>query len=1792
MLALSRSWRGGLKVASRRFRGGRLGLGAWALCALISACGEDESGGGTPVEIDASVDRQDADETPEVDADLPDPVCSNGRDDDGDGRTDFPADPGCSGPTEEDETGDPPPACANGQDDDGDTLVDLADPGCGSERDIDESDDPAPPACANMNDDDADGYSDFPDDPGCGSEFDDDEANDAMVLPQCGDGQDNDRDGRVDIADPGCVSAADPREADAEGPPPPCSNTLDDDADGIVDFPLDPGCAAAGDEDEADPPTPPACANAEDDDEDGRVDYPDDPGCAGVGDRDETDPAIAPICSDGLDNDRDGRTDYPDDSGCLDAAGGSEAGSCGEIYVPIELEAGRDFATDTSRGRFESEGSCGGRGASEIVALYRLDRALERLRIRTDLPGTTAETTIYLRRACLGTDTEVACAREPSGDGVAGNVLELLAPAPGEYYVFVDGAAQRGGPVTLRIEEVELAACLNQVDDDDDGRRDFPVDPGCERPDDRDEADPEILPACANDEDDDGDGLVDYPLDLGCRAAVDDDEVDVCGQGVRTYDYPVGEPFILDDASMGASNQFTGSCGGANQPEKVYRYVNPYNARLTFSVDFEETLNNTMLYVRTECQRNEVQNGCSTGIAPAQKGRVRIDRAAPGEYFVFVDRQFGAAGAFKLAVDVERLPAGCRDGRDNDGDNLVDGEDLGCAEPDDEDERDPAPGVVPACGNTFDDDEDGVIDFPLEPGCTTRGDEDETDPVAPTGCANGLDDDGDGRIDFPSEPGCQSRGDPDEENPAQAFQCSNRLDDDQDGLTDYPNDPGCSSAGDGGERDPMVRPACSNGEDDDRDGLADYPFDSGCVAAGDLSELAEEGAPVPACSNRMDDDGDGVTDFPREPGCLSAADDDETDPNAAPQCANRRDDDADMRIDFPDDAGCRFAADGNEMNVGPLLARCGDGVDNDDDGFVDGQDLGCTDPRDNDEADPEPGNVPACANELDDDEDDAIDWPADDGCAAQGDPCEEPGYGLCGGACVDLVANEQNCGRCGRVCAAGVECIAGRCGAIRSQVLVCGNTGRNVQNDFIRGELIEAEVRVAQGCRPDDETQAIVVPRSGVQLFAAEIATIRTWLDDGGQILTEYNTSDDIYGQLLGIQIPQGPNNGACGDNVQPVVQFTPDDPFWQDNAFVAIPQNQAGCGFAIPSAQIPDFVPLGGWNANAVSLGYVDVGAGRLWMIEADWSDGGVITDTSKDLFAYMIAGGRRAANGPACGDGRDSDRDGLADLFDPGCVDSADADEADLPVRPVCANGRDDDGDGDTDFPNDLGCSAAGDVDEGDPAVAPVCANARDDDFDGRTDFPQDPGCQAPGDGDEADPPRVAPCSNGRDDDADGATDWPEDPGCASAADLDEANPMVPPVCANGADDDRDGRFDYPLDPGCLGAGDLDEADPARAPACANGRDDDLDGVSDYPDEPGCRDAADDDERNPANRLACSNQLDDDGDGRTDYPDDLGCRAAADDSEVNVGQVAARCADGRDNDRDGLVDGEDLGCEDGRDDDEEDPADGEIPACANGDDDDDDGAIDWPDDDGCAAQGDFCEQPGFAVCNGVCEDLVQDESNCGRCGRVCAPGVECLEGRCGLLRPNVMACGNPGRQVQEFIRGDLADLPVRVVPNCVPDGDTQAMLVTRSGVGGGNGAAWRQYLEDGGVIITEYSVAHSVYNAIFGANVPQGARNGSCQDNVQPVVQFNPNDSFWAQNPFVGIGAGQSGCGHDILGEQMPGFVALGGWDANNISLGYVDVGAGRLWLVEADWQDSEQAFTNISRDYMAAMIRNTAR
>jgi hypothetical protein len=61
----------------------------------------------------------------------PVPQCRDGRDNDGDGKTDHPADPGCASPDDDDEGDDPPGAqCFDGVDNDADGRTDAADPGC------------------------------------------------------------------------------------------------------------------------------------------------------------------------------------------------------------------------------------------------------------------------------------------------------------------------------------------------------------------------------------------------------------------------------------------------------------------------------------------------------------------------------------------------------------------------------------------------------------------------------------------------------------------------------------------------------------------------------------------------------------------------------------------------------------------------------------------------------------------------------------------------------------------------------------------------------------------------------------------------------------------------------------------------------------------------------------------------------------------------------------------------------------------------------------------------------------------------------------------------------------------------------------------------------------------------------------------------------------------------------------------------------------------------------------------------------------------------------------------------------------------------------------------------------------------------------------------------------------------------------------------------------------------------------------------------------------------------------
>jgi len=65
---------------------------------------------------------------------------------------------------------------------------------------------------------------------------------------------------------------------------------------------------------------------------------------------------------------------------------------------------------------------------------------------------------------------------------------------------------------------------------------------------------------------------------------------------------------------------------------------------------------------------------------------------------------------------------------------------------------------VPACGDGFDNDGDGLVDFPADTGCTSASDTDGSERALGSStlvCDNGVNDDTDVFIDYPADPGCR-----------------------------------------------------------------------------------------------------------------------------------------------------------------------------------------------------------------------------------------------------------------------------------------------------------------------------------------------------------------------------------------------------------------------------------------------------------------------------------------------------------------------------------------------------------------------------------------------------------------------------------------------------------------------------------------------------------------------------------------------------------------------------------------------------------------------------------------------------------------------------------------------------------------------------------------------------------------------------------------------------------------------------------------------------------------------------
>jgi hypothetical protein len=807
---------------------------------------------------------------------------------------------------------------------------------------------------------------------------------DAVPVTICTDGFDNDGDGSTDYpADPGCDGILDTDESNA--PIAMCTDGRDNDADGLTDYPDDPGCFSPLQNDEADTcptgPTCPACANQADDDSDSATDYPQDTGCSAASDDDEweTNPAA---CGPGL---LVTRLMTHDVNGVLPAS-------------PSNLSS-----TDC--------GGTGGEVAYEIVI-----EQPSVLVATTDNPMTVADTVLYLRSTCTTPETEMTCNDDLSPDVPASSISVSL--APGVYYLVVDAAssasagmfhlhvdlfagdgvecanqAECGPGLQCRIplgETVQVCTspvCSDTVDDDGDGKNDFPDDPGCASPADFDEADScpngDDCPACGNGVDDDVDDLVDFPADTDCSSA--SQPVEGCGietdplfsltSGTANGDLTT----LHDDFNVAC----TSPTGGLDQ---VYFVVLPKMKQVVLDT-IGSTTDTVLAVYPSTCTGTEL--GCDDDSGGSGTSQVTINNLPAGAYAVVVENYSPSfpPGPYNLHISGTIAPNGVCDGALAASGAISCGPNHACIG-----------GVCTgnlACNNNVDDDGDGDIDYPEDPGCGSTTDTDEVDdcPAGPNcpACANGMDDDGDGQTDYPADVDCDAAG----------------------GLVEQ-----C-----GAEQDPLVlltTPTNSSttvGLSNDFKGTCDFssgaaPDEVSIVTLPSLNSIhvdmlgsafdavlmlktASCGTADLACNDAFSAGGDVINYAPA--GGIAAGvyaivvDGYSTNQGAynlnvtGKIALNGRCDGALANAGaLTCDVG--LACKGPVGNKQCLKTECSDGVNNaDGDAFIDfPSDPGCSGIGDDSEADtcPSGPGCPVCGNGADDDGDSLVDYPADYGCSA------------------------------------------------------------------------------------------------------------------------------------------------------------------------------------------------------------------------------------------------------------------------------------------------------------------------------------------------------------------------------------------------------------------------------------------------------------------------------------------------------------------------------------------------------------------------------------------------------------------------------------------------------------------------------------------------------------------------------------------------------------------------------------------------------------------------------------------
>lgn len=573
---------------------------------------------------------------------------------------------------------------------------------------------------------------------------------------------------------------------------PQCSDGIDNDGDGKIDFPDDLGCTSAEDDTEDSLPAP-ACSDGRDNDGDGKIDFPDDPGCFSPMTDDETDDCPdgpnCPQCSNGKDDDGNGATDFPDDPGCTSAADTTEFTSsplqCSNIKVLPLPASGSDSGSLDPASESDVSSPCGGGGGAAAVA-YQFHLGEAKVVVATtDTGGTTADTVIDIRKAdhCEQDSSELACNDDSTPDGASTGDTASTATVsllPGDYFIIVEGRdSSQIGTYQLNVQffagegascttdpcgpglachagVCEKPRCSNGLDDDGDGKIDFPNEPGCTDAADDDETDDcptgPNCPVCSNGSDDDHDGKTDFPDDPGCSSAAGTAESCITTEGVQiinTVDTTGDNTTASDDATL--------SCAfGSGGLDLTYELDLPALDSLTATVTFDFGFYDVALLPSTCRQDGTDELACTFGddFEPAE---VDMTNLAAGTYFLVVDGDDDfETGGFDINLKgVIAAHGSCESALAQAG-VLECGFGFACVGTAGSRTCEPA-----KCSDGIDNNGDGLIDYPFDPSCSSPTDDTEEDvcpgPDCPV-CFDGLDQDSDGKKDFPADFGCSSAG--------------------------------------------------------------------------------------------------------------------------------------------------------------------------------------------------------------------------------------------------------------------------------------------------------------------------------------------------------------------------------------------------------------------------------------------------------------------------------------------------------------------------------------------------------------------------------------------------------------------------------------------------------------------------------------------------------------------------------------------------------------------------------------------------------------------------------------------------------------------------------------------------------------------------------------------------------------------------------------------------------------------------------------------------------------------------